>query len=282
MTQVGGIPTSRAYWELKAEQVMHRVFAPEPSIEVEIINPVSPPWAAEPESVGRQTATSPAQNRLSRRLRRSGGANFVDERLHLAGVRTLMTLLLAGGTLAGLSLWSALQQAKQQEGNLLLIERLRNMSAGDTPTTSKPSNLATGDGASGSGIELSPPPPEEPWMQELNTLPSSAAPPARVLQVPMSNQLGAPAPPARAATTTDGSQTIAPASGSGGLPQLLGVIQIPGRVSSAIFQVNGNSTSAGIGESIGSSGWRLRSASGDTAMIERGSEQRRVSISSGF
>jgi hypothetical protein len=37
-----------------------------------------------------------------------------------------------------------------------------------------------------------------------------------------------------------------------------------------------------VGESIGSSGWRLRSASGDTAVIEKGGEQRRISISSGF
>jgi len=29
------IPTSRAYWELKAEQMMNRLFAPEPAIDLE-------------------------------------------------------------------------------------------------------------------------------------------------------------------------------------------------------------------------------------------------------
>ena len=35
------------------------------------------------------------------------------------------------------------------------------------------------------------------------------------------------------------------------------------------------------GEQIGSTGWRLRSADGETAVIERGGEQRRVSIAGG-
>jgi len=50
----------------------------------------------------------------------------------------------------------------------------------------------------------------------------------------------------------------------------VGVVQVPGQSESAIFQIGG------------SAGWRLRSASGDTAVIEKGGEQRRVSISSGF
>ena len=282
MIQVRGIPTSRAYWELKAEQVMHRVFAPEPSIDLEIIEPQVRTPAPKPESAERQTTASPAPIHRSRRQRSSGGPNHQDERLLLVGGLALMTLMLAGGTLAGLGLWSQLQRAQQQERNLLLIQRLRNLSpaaAGPTANTTSP---APGAVASGAGPELPPPPPEEPWMQELATLPSSAAPPARVLQVPMSNQVGAPAPPARAIAATSRGTPASPASASGGLPQMVGVIQIPGRGSSAIFQVDGNSTSAGIGESIGSSGWRLRSASGDTALIERGGEQRRVSISSGL
>jgi murein DD-endopeptidase MepM/ murein hydrolase activator NlpD len=72
-------------------------------------------------------------------------------------------------------------------------------------------------------------------------------------------------------------------SNSGGnVPHLVGVVQVPGQSGSAIFQLGGSSTSAAVGESIGSSGWRLRSASGDTAVIEKGGEQRRISISSGF
>lgn len=89
----------------------------------------------------------------------------------------------------------------------------------------------------GAGPILPPPPPDEPWMQELSALPSSSEPNAQ----------------------EGPSQTIA------NLPKLVGVIQIPGGASSAIFQVGDASSSAGVGESIGNSGWTLRSASGDGA-----------------
>jgi hypothetical protein len=62
----------------------------------------------------------------------------------------------------------------------------------------------------------------------------------------------------------------------------VGVVQIPGKPGSAIFQVGGSSTNASAGESIGSSGWRLLSTSGDSAVIERAGVRRSVSISSGF
>ncbi|MEA5411428.1 DUF4079 domain-containing protein, partial [Synechococcus sp. BA-120 BA3] len=63
---------------------------------------------------------------------------------------------------------------------------------------------------------------------------------------------------------------------------LVGVVGSVGRPASAIFQMGGSSTSVSVGEAIGSSGWRLRSADGDTAMIERGGEVRRISISNGY
>jgi hypothetical protein len=36
-----------------------------------------------------------------------------------------------------------------------------------------------------------------------------------------------------------------------------------------------------VGESIGGSGWRLRAADGDSAVIERGGEVRQISIGNG-
>jgi hypothetical protein len=63
---------------------------------------------------------------------------------------------------------------------------------------------------------------------------------------------------------------------------LVGVVAAAGRASSAIFQVGSVSTSVGVGEAIGTSGWKLRSASGDMAEIEQGGIVRRVSISNGF
>ena len=89
--------------------------------------------------------------------------------------------------------------------------------------------------------------------------------------MPLNGTLQAPAPPATAA-----------AAPVGGIPELLGVVQIPGKPGSAIFQVGGSSTNALVGEVIGSSGWTLVSTDGDSAVISRGGTSRRVSISSGF
>jgi hypothetical protein len=60
------------------------------------------------------------------------------------------------------------------------------------------------------------------------------------------------------------------------------VVGAAGRTSSAIFLVSGTSMSVGPGETIGSSGWRLRSADGETALIEKGGDLRQVSIINGF
>ena len=55
----------------------------------------------------------------------------------------------------------------------------------------------------------------------------------------------------------------------------------PGRAGSAIFQVGDTSTNVNVGEAIGSSGWRLRAADAESALIERGTEVRRIAIVSG-
>ena len=60
-----------------------------------------------------------------------------------------------------------------------------------------------------------------------------------------------------------------------------GVVAAAGKAGSAIFQVGAITTSVGVGEAIGTSGWRLRAAGNDTAEIERDGEVRRVSISNG-
>jgi hypothetical protein len=302
MTPVRGIPTSRAFWELKAEQVMNRVFAPEPSIELEIVEPEpATPIAAEvtaatatttlpsrsPQPPGRhpqarKAGSSPRPPRVAARPAQPGGGALPADRKLLIGGFGLMTLLLAGTTLTGLRIWNHQQQALQQERNMLLIERLRNLPSAGGASVSADAKVP-GATASGEGPELPPPPPDEPWMQELATLPSSSAPPARVLQVPMSSRVSAPAPAAQGrAATPSAPPPVSSGGGGGSMPTLVGVIQVPGGNSSAIFQVGGSSASASVGETIGSTGWRLRSASGDTAVIERGGEQARVNISSGF
>jgi hypothetical protein len=165
---------------------------------------------------------------------------------------------------------------------MLLIERLRNMGPSSSDATSQATADATAEGDQSSataagaaqGGDLPPPPPGEPWVEELAALPATGAPLAGVLRVPVNGRITSPAPEASGNSKSG-------ATGSSA-PQLVGVVQVAGQSGSAIFQIGGSSTSAAVGESIGASGWRLRSAGGDSAVIEKGGEQLRVSISSGF
>lgn len=246
MSPVRGIPTSRAYWELKAEQVLNRVFEPGKPIEVEVCDTPAAFLDASSIPVVLHDLLPDSAKRRPPSL------------LLAAAIVTVMVV--AGMALAVFGLWNQSQQAIRQERNMLLIERLRTMGPGTNPApANEPAQPATAVGAGEDG-ELPPPPPSEPWMEELATLPASSAPAADVLKVPLNGRITSPA----------------------SVPQLVGVVQVPGQSGSAIFQLGGSSTSAAVGESIGSSGWRLRSASGDSAVIEKGGEQRRISVSSGF
>ncbi len=299
MSPVRAIPTSRAYWELRAEQVLNRVFAPEAPIDVEVCEtaasapaaPPPPPATATTGSGKPRAVTTPRRKPAVTPPQSPGWWRQLQGQpsLVLAAASVLVTVT-AGTTLLGLSLWQQSQQAIRQERNMLLVERLRAMgpaTAGPqapatTATTSSDGSTATLPGADPNQL---PPPPTEPWMEELASLPASSAPPANVLRVPMNGRVGSPAPPASGRAGAPA--PARPASGSGpspagDLPQLVGVVQVPGRPGSAIFQVEGSSTSAAAGESIGSSGWRLQSASGDSAVIERNGVQQRISISSGL
>ena len=288
VSPVRGIPTSRAYWELKAEQVLNRVFEPEKPIEVEVCD--TPAAFSNAGSIPvelHDLPPAPAKQPTSKPKQTS--ANRLQPSLLLAGA-SVTVMVVAGMALAVLGLWNQSQQAIRQDRNMLLIERLRTMGPGTTPAqANEPAQAASAVGAGGDG-ELPPPPPGEPWMEELATLPASSAPAANVLKVPINSRLTSPAPAATGSASISGGSASSGAGNSGGgnsggggnAPQLVGVVQVPGQSGSAIFQLGGSSTSAAVGESIGSSGWRLRSASGDTAVIEKGGEQRRISISSGF
>ena len=257
MSPVRGIPTSRAYWELKAEQVLNRVFEPEKPIEVQVFD--TPAAFSHPGSIPVELHDLPPASKKHH-----------QPSLLLAGA-SVTVMVVAGMALAVLSLWNQSQQAIRQERNMLLIERLRTMGPGTTPVQANETAQTAAAGSAEDG-ELTTPPPSEPWMEELATLPASSAPAADVLKVPVDSRISSPAPAA----------TGSASGGGGNAPQLVGVVQVPGQSGSAIFQLGSSSTSAAAGESIGSSGWRLRSASGDSAVIEKGNEQRRVSISSGF
>lgn len=194
-------------------------------------------------------------------------------------------LLVAG--LAGLSLVAALcsvlflnhswkvQENLREERNLLLVERLRSLgpaSSASQPVLTPPLTSASTLAGIAPGSDLPPPPPDEPWMQQLGSLPQGSADRAPVLRVPVSPLLNAAAP----AASREGRAAYGGTSGPA--PQLVGLVAAQGRQGSAIFQVGGSSANVGVGESIGSSGWRLQAADGDSAVIERNGEVRRISL----
>ena len=113
-------------------------------------------------------------------------------------------------------------------------------------------------------------------MQQLAELPPSGGRLAP-LRVPVSARLGAPAPtaPRKGPAVSRASVSQAP------LPQLVGLVGAPGRAGSAIFQVGGSAMNVNVGEQIGGSGWLLRAADAESAVIERGAEVRRIAIVSG-
>jgi hypothetical protein len=277
---VRAIPTSRAYWELRAEQVLNRVFAPEAPIDVEVRQTPSAAATAPAPPAGEVPARRPAP------AGKPTGMPIADTWL-LVGISLLVTLT-TGFTLLGLTLWQQSQQAIRQERSMLLVERLRSLGPAVAPpapelgSPGQPSPNLQGQGEASPPTEGLPPPPVEPWMEELASLPPSSAPPAQVLKVPMSRRVTSPVPAVRANPAAPPPPAPARTQPAANLPQLVGVVQAPGRPASAIFQVEGSSTSAAAGESIGNSGWRLQSASGDSAVIERQGVQQRISISSGF
>ncbi len=302
------ISSSRAFWELKAEQVMDRVFSsglpalgirsgerltlegysrdphqPEPNLAMEpgcdpapidVVVHDAPPrlrQAARPGSrtVARaRSSTAPTSTAVRSQQQRP-----------VLIVMALLSVLGAGSTLLVWRGWTQASIALQQERTLQLLERLRSvgpLGAAEPGTT-----------ASINGLPL--PPPEEAWVQELEPLEStsraSSAPP---LRVPVSGTITRRAPPAPAMPTPGAASGSGPSGDGGGAgaesgsPELVGVVQVPGQSGSAIFQMGGSSTSAAVGEAIGSTGWRLRSASGNSVVIERNGQQQRVSISGGF
>lgn len=252
--------TSRAYWELKAEQVMDRVFENAGRTNTAQLHPSA-------TTPAHQQPTPSEQEPIEVEVRE---ARWRWPWRRLQPWQLAATALAGFGLLGGMGLWHGWSEARndlRQERNLRLLEGIRSLES--APST--PQATATNPASDG----LPPPPPSEPWIEELGQLEGSAPAGAPPLQVPLNGTLQAPAPPATASAA-------APASSGSGTPELLGVVQIPGKPGSAIFQMGGSSTNALVGEMIGSSGWKLVATSGDSAVIERGGASRRVSISSGF
>jgi len=230
--------------------MLNRVFSSEAPIELEIVEPVpsSSPTPAPSTAPPAATATP-----------KRGQPQVLPVAAAAAGLSSALVMAVAWG------LWNQQQQALRQERNLVLLERLRNLG---------PGTQAADAAATGNAADSDLPPPGEPWIEELAQLPADGAPAADVLKVPFNTAIGNRAPAV-------GVPPLPPLA-SEGLPQLVGVVQSQGRGSSAIFQIGGSSSSAAVGETIAGSGWRLRSVAGEGAVIERGGQVRRLSISSGL
>ena len=125
-------------------------------------------------------------------------------------------------------------------------------------------------------------------MAQLSTLPPTGG--RAPLRVPVNPRLTAAAPAASPGAASPAAVNRPAASrpnaalrprSAAPLPQLVGLVGAPGRAGSAIFQVGTTAMSVNVGEQIGSTGWLLRAADGESAVIERGTEVRRIAIVAG-
>jgi hypothetical protein len=247
--------------------MMNRIFDPDSVVDLPVEAAPPPPQRRLPVADGTSAPARPATTPAPAPRREIPVLLLAS----LGGV----CLMSAVGTGFTLTSWNQAQQTLRQERNLLLVERLRSLGpAVPAPTPAPPQLLAPAPvalqnpalpGADLPGDTL-PPPPDEPWIEELSQLPDPNRPAAPILRVPVSPRLAAAAPPAAAPRP---------------MPIPVRVVAAAGKAGSAIFQVGDITTSVGVGEAIGTSGWRLRMAGGDVAEIERDGEVRRVSISNG-
>jgi hypothetical protein len=282
--------------------------APSPS---QVATPVPAPLADTDSAAPASTSTAPASSADAdgrrRRARRPGfpapaaaarSAPVPDIRsaalpagraawaqpLLLVAVFAGAGLVTATSGVLALSQWNRYQEALQQERNLLLVERLRSFGPAAQPAPATPpapalappaTTAPTASGGPTDASALPPPPPNEPWIEELASLPQPAQRPSTLLRVPVSAALGTAAGPSQAPLAP---QRRAPA---GPVPLLVGVVAVPGKPGSAIFQMGGSTTTVTVGEGIGGSGWRLIASDGDSVQIEHQGEVRRLSIGSG-
>ncbi|WP_115125781.1 hypothetical protein [Synechococcus sp. GEYO] len=245
------LPTSRDYWNLRAEQVMDRVFNDRDNILETVQVQVYP-----------QTAQS------------AQGAQTEASTLNLPALTWPQVSLAALGLIAvlgssGLALhWGLSQQALEREGNLALIERLRNNQlAQRTNNQNKPAPTTTSQTATEPSSEAT---------STSNELEISALPNASATQL---DPITVPLPTAKVTSTTSiagQAPAVAPQ------PLLVGVVHAGNGDGSAIFQLGDLSLSTVPGEAIGNSGWTLQSVSTNGAVIERSGARQTLSVGGAF
>ena len=251
---------SRLYWELKAEQVLNRIFDQDRSN----VSGQSSKTFTDVEFVECVTLGS---------KQTKGKAQKLDWATRLT-IKTWLAVAAVLGMLTTLLVSTILLSSKQryqidQESNLRLLSFLRQQEKQIQGNgANKPENENT------TASPYPPSPPNEEWIEELAKLPESAGNSSELLKVPLKGASPS-SRPISAAFTTDIKQSK---TGETSLPKLVGVIQGAGRSGSAIFQWGGSSMSVNSGETIGTSNWRLRIVNGNSAIIERSGLQQKLSI----
>ena len=239
------LSTSRAYWNLRAEQVMDRVFKDgEQTLETVQVRVDTPaPEMRTPEMPANQPT----------------GLSWPQVCLVALGVIGV----LGSGALA--LHWNLTQQTLERERNLALIERLRSNRPGGTATDAGNQPPVTTPAAGASGTI----PPDDP--PEIAMAPITTTTELDPITVPL------PTTPVQI-LPADSPISAAPAP----QPMLVGVVHSDNGGGSAIFQLGDLSLSAFPGDLIGNSGWTLRSVGDQGAVIERDGASQTLSVGGAF
>ena len=239
------LSTSRAYWNLRAEQVMDRVFKDgEQTLETVQVRVDTPaPEMRAPEMPANQPT----------------GLSWPQVCLVALGVIGV----LGSGALA--LHWNLTQQTLERERNLALIERLRGNRPGGTATAAGTQPPVTTPAAGPSGTV----PPDDP--PEIAMAPITTTTELDPITVPL------PTTPVQI-LPADTPISAAPAP----QPMLVGVVHSDNGGGSAIFQLGDLSLSAFPGDLIGNSGWTLRSVGDQGAVIERDGASQTLSVGGAF
>ena len=107
--------------------------------------------------------------------------------------------------------------------------------------------------------------------------PANKPAPAPAVMPPLRVEIPPVIPPA-ARLDPAGELPGAAAASNAVVPELLGVVKVPGRPGNAIFSTGGNALNAGEGEPIGSSGWTLEQVDTDQVVIRQGKETLQLSL----
>ena len=260
--RAGMAAKSRQFWELKAEQVLNKIFDQDAAASTLKSSGTSPEFT-EAEIIHFLPAQYPGDH-LKKAYSKTNNS---------IGTKSWVAVSLAG--MAAITLTTFIQNKNQRNAlgkahNLQLLTQLRQNESTDKAQYLNGSNQSSAD----SNYTPPSPPPEE-WILELAKLPESDGSHPGLLKVPLPGPAKSPEPISarniNPRTTESDGNTV---------PTLLGVIQGVGKSGSAIIQWEGISTNINSGETIGTSGWRLRETNGESATIERAGQHKRISINS--